>query len=68
MDLYQWFSIEDDFAMFGDIFGCYIWGTAAGIWWVAARNVAGYPAMHGIAPTAENYLTSNVNSAKLEKS
>ena len=64
VDLNQWSSTEDDFAIFGDIFGCHNSGSAAGIWWVEARDLTKYPAMY----TAKSYLASNINSAKSEKS
>lgn len=35
--------------------------------WVEAREAAKHPTMHRGAPTAENYIASNVKSAKLEK-
>lgn len=43
------------------------WG-AAGIWWVEARDLTNYLMMHRIAPTAKNYLASNIKSAKFEES
>ena len=42
--------------------------SAAGIWWVEARDLTKYPTVYRIAPTAKNYLASNINSAKFEKS
>ena len=51
-----------------DIFGCdHLWQVVAtGIWWEEARDAVKHPMMPKTAPTTENYLTSNVNSAEVE--
>ena len=51
-----------------DIFGCdHLWQVVAtGIWWEEARDAVKHPMMPKTAPTTQNYLTSNVNSAEVE--
>lgn len=61
MCLFYWFSTKNDFAMSGDIFGCHNLGNATG-------DSAQHSIMHKTVSTTKNYPTSNVNSAKVEKS
>lgn len=42
-------------------------GVTISIRWVKAKNAANHHAMHGAAPTTQNYLDQNVSSAEVEK-
>lgn len=52
--------------MSGNIFSCYSWGGAIGIWWEEARDGVQYLTMPRTAPMSKNYLAPNVKSAACE--
>lgn len=52
-----------------DRFGCQTWGREGGCYWSSAgraRATVKHPTMHRAAKT-KNFLTPNINSAKVEK-
>lgn len=64
----RWFWTHWKLAVSGDIFDLPNSGGTTDIMWTRARDAAKHPTMQGQPLITKNFLTQNVNSAKVEKS